>query len=307
MFSSEPEKFFEYALELFSRTGHTDISAPEFFNHSARRFVYFDNEKNLSLNFQQRDKLNDFDNVSRLFTAYGIAFFSANLLTSLSDRSQTAHDVHALMHTVSDNVATICLFRHANEIILSFAFDGLGCLLSDWYAPDDEDFTERLNVANFSVIDGNEYFCDLVNFFARAYYFLNSTPTAYSILPIDLFSGNEEVSREEIEDFIMEQKFSAVKEYGNDYIECDAAQLDSFDDTPDELDSVLLEAEEVEFVFEGEEASVNDDDIPEELSEIDEEIFDDPSRLLEYLEKNSPQSEGWKRNCRADFRRNLYS
>lgn len=285
MFSIESEKFFEYALELFSRTGHTDVAAPEFSNHSARRFVYFDNEKNLSLNFRQRDRLNAFDNVSRLFSVFGIAFFSANLLTPLSDRSQTAHDVHALIHTVSDETATICLFRHADKIILSFACDGLGCLLSDWYAPDDENFTERLNVANFSVTAGNEYFCDWVNFFARSYYFFNNTPTAYSILPIDLFSGNEEVSREEIEDFITEQKFSAVKEYGNDYIECDAAQFDSFDDTPDELDFVLLEAEEVEFVFDDEEANVSDDDAPEEFSGIDAEIFDDPSRLLEYLEK----------------------
>ena len=288
VFSSDPGKFFEYALELFSRTGHTDVIAPEFSNHSSRKFVYFDSEKNLSLNFRQRDKLNDFDNVSRLFTTCGIAFFSANLLTPLGDRSQTAYDIHALMHKVSDEVATICLFRHANKIILSFAYNRLGCLLSDWYAPDAEDFMERLNVANFSVTDGNEYFCDMAYFLARPYYFQNSTPTAYSVLPIDLFSGTEEVSREEIEDFITEQKFSAVKEYGNDYIECDAAQFDSFDDTPAEFDSILLEAEEVEFIFDDEELNVNDDDFPEEVLGIDEEIFDDPSRLLEYLKKFHP-------------------
>ena len=286
MFSSEPEKLFEYALEIFSMTGHTDVNAPEFSNHSSRKFVYFDNEKNLSLNFRQRDRLNDFDNVSRLFTVYEIAFFSANLLTPLSDRSQTAHDVHALIHTVSDDVATICLFRHADKIIFSFACDGLGCLLSDWYSPEDEELMERLNVANFSADDGNEYFCDMINFFVRSYYFSNSLPTVYSILPVDLFSGNEEISREEIEDFIMEQKFSAVKEYGNDYIECDATQFDSFDDTPAEFDSILLEAEEVEFIFDDEESNVNDDDFPEEVSGIDDEIFDDPSRLLEYLKKS---------------------
>lgn len=288
MFSSEPEKLFEYALEIFSMTGHTDVNAPEFSNHSSRKFVYFDNEKNLSLNFRQRDKLNDFDNVSRLFTTFGIAFFSSNLLTPLGDRSQTAHDVHSLIHTVSDEVATICLFRHADKIILSFAYNGLGCLLSDWYAPDAEDFMERLNVANFSVTDGNEYFYDMAYFLARSYYFQNSTPTAYSVLPIDFFSGNEEVSREEIEDFIMEQKFSAVKEYGNDYIECDDTQFDSFDDTPAEFDSILLEAEEVEFIFGDEESNVNDDDFHEEVSRIDDEIFDDPSRLLEYLKNSSP-------------------
>ena len=281
MFSSEPEKFFEYALEIFSRTGHTDVIAPEFSNHSARKFVYFDNEKNLSLNFRQRDNLNDFDNVSRLFTTCGIAFFSANLSTSRNDRSQAAHDVHVLIHASCADAPTICLFRHANKIILSFASNGLGCLLSDWYAPDAEDFMERLNVANFSVTDGNEYFCDMAYLLARPYYFQNSTPTAYSVLPIDFFSGNEEVSREEIEDFIIEQKFSAVKEYGNDYIECDATQFDSFDDAPAEFDSILLEAEEVEFIFEDHDASLTD--TPEEFSLIDEEIFDDPSRLLEYL------------------------
>lgn len=283
MFSSEPEKFFEYALEIFSRTGHTDVVAPEFSNHSARKFVYFDNKKNVSLNFRQRAGLNDFDNVSRLFTTCGIAFFSANLLTPLSNRSQTAHDVHALIHAVSDDVATICLFRHADKIILSFACDGLGCLLSDWYAPDAEAFMERLDVANFSVTGGNEYFWDMAYLLARPYYFPNGTSTAYAILPIDLFLGNEEVSREEIENFIMAQKFSAVKEYGNDYVVCDATQFNSFEDTPDEFDSILLEAEEVEFIFDDNESSLNDPDTPEEISSIDEEILADPSRLLEYL------------------------
>ena len=45
MFLSDAQKFFEYALELFSRTGHTDADTPEFANHSARQFVYRDNEK----------------------------------------------------------------------------------------------------------------------------------------------------------------------------------------------------------------------------------------------------------------------
>ncbi|MBR1807646.1 MAG: hypothetical protein IJ774_14845 [Selenomonadaceae bacterium] len=284
MFSFDAENFFEYALELFSLTGHTDADEPEFANHTASQVVYVDNKKNLPLNQRQRGRLKIFDNISRLFTTCGVAFFSANLSTSRSDRSQAAHDAHVLIHASCDDAATVCLFRHADKIILSFASNRLGCLLSDWYAPNDENFFERLDIANFPV-DDDEYFRSMVHLLARRYYFTESKPTAYSLLPIDFFTGGE-LSHKEFEDFILAQKFSAVKDYGDDYVECDATQFDSFDDTTAELDSVLLEAENVELVIDNEEP--NEDSLAEvdafdEFAGIDSEDFADPSKLLEKI------------------------
>lgn len=278
MFSFDAENFFEYALELFSQTGHTDVDEPEFTNHTASQVVYFDGGKNLSLNHRQRGRLKIFDNVSRLFTTCGVAFFSANLSTSRSDRSQAAHDAHVLIHASFNDTTTLCLFRHADKIILSFASNGLGCLLSDWFDPNDGNFFEHLDIANFPVGD-DEYFRSMVHLLARRYYFADNAPTAYSLLPIDFFTGGE-LSHKEFEDFILEQKFSAVKNYGDDYVEYDATQLDSFDDATAELDSVLLEAENVEFVFDNEEP--NEESLAE-INMIDNEDFADPSKLLEKI------------------------
>lgn len=286
MFLPEAENFFEYALEVFSQTGHTDADTPEFANHSASQVVYVDNKKNLPLNRRQRGRLKIFDNVSRLFTTCDVAFFSANLSTSRSDRSQAAHDAHVLIHASCDDAATVCLFRHADKIILSFAGNGTGCLLSDWFEPNDENFFERLDVANFPV-DDDEYFRNMIYLLARRYYFTDSSPTAYSLLPIDFFTGGE-LSHEEFEDFILEQKFSAVKTYGDDYVERDVTQFDSLDETIAELDSVLLEAEDVEFVLDNEEPnedSLAEVDALDEFAGIDSEDFADPSKLLEKISR----------------------
>ena len=292
MLSFDAENFFEYALELFSRTGHIDADEPEFANHTASQVVYFDSRKNLSLNQRQRNRLKNFNNVSRLFTTCGVAFFSANLSTLRNDRSQAAHDAHVLIHASCDDAATVCLFRHADKIILSFACGGLGCLLSDWYAPNDENFFERLDVANFSD-DDDKYFGDMVHLLARRYYFADNNPTAYAMLPIDFFMDGH-VSRAEVENFVNEQRFSAVRIYGTDYVACDAAQIDSLDDTTAELDLVLLEAEDVELDIAADAEPPDEDfaesdevDAPDELAKIDAEIFADSSRLLDYLKKNS--------------------
>ena len=67
-YSFEEERFFEYAIELFSKAGHAVTANPEFVNHSAEQFVYFDCKQAVSLSRTQRESLHSFCNVSRLFT-----------------------------------------------------------------------------------------------------------------------------------------------------------------------------------------------------------------------------------------------
>ena len=176
MFSSCAEKFFEYALALFAESGHTDAAEPEFTNHSAKQFIYLDCAKTISLSRKQRDSLLLFDNISRLFTIKGISFFSLNLLVSSSERSQAAHNSHMLIQSVVNDQATICMFRLADEIILSFAGYGLTCILSDWYSSEDK-ILEKLDIANMTIANNREYFFDFVSIFARQYYFSNNAPT----------------------------------------------------------------------------------------------------------------------------------
>ena len=288
MFLSCAENFFEYALKLFAKSGHTAATTPEFMNHSAKQFIYLDCDKNFSLSREQRDILQLFDNISRLFSVNGIVFFSLNLLTPRSGRSQAAHDIHMLIQAAVKDRATICLARHADEVIFSFAGYGANCLLSDWYSSDDE-ILQRLDIANMTIANGREYFCDFVSIFARHYYFFNNTPTFYDLVPINFFADlKSDITRKEEEEILIEQRFSFVKDYGNDYVEYSATPPEDSVDNECEFDLILHEAENVEISFSDVE------DLPEQTkldeynpSEIDANIFDDPELLLSYIEKTS--------------------
>ena len=289
MFSSCAEKFFEYALELFVKSGHTDATEPEFTNHSTKQFIYLDCDKNFSLSQKQRDVFRLFDNISRLFTIKGIAFFSLNLLGTHSERSQAAHNSHMLIQSVVKNQATICMSRHADEIILSFAGYGSNCILSDWYSSEYK-ILERLDIANMTIADVKEYFLDFVSIFARHYYFSNK-PTFYDSLPLNFFSDwKSDVTREEIEEFLREQRFSIVKEYGNDYVEYSTFVLEDAVDNEYEFDLILQEAENVQIIFSDKEDLTKQTESDEyDLSEIDTNIFADPELLLNYIDKISQE------------------
>lgn len=291
MFSSCAEKFFEYALELLRKSGHTDAAEPEFTNHSAKQFIYLDCAKNISLSQKQRNLLLLFDNVSRLFTVKNIAVFSINLLTSKSERSLSAYNIHSLIQSVVDDQATICLFKHDDEIIFSFAGYGLNCILSNWYFNEDEIF-EKLDIANMTIKDNREYFFDFVCIFARAYYFPSNAPTFYELLPIDSFSHLKDgITHEEIEEFLIEQKFSIVKEYGNDYVEYNTLSPENSVDNEYEFDLLLKEAENLQISFsEDENLSEQTTPVEDDLSEIPPEIFDNPELLLNYIEKLSDKT-----------------
>ena len=118
------EKIYIFAMELFYRTGHVATFEPEFVNHSPERFAYFDNKRDAVFSNKQRTLFKAFNNVSRLFSVNRCVFFSINLLTSKADRSQTAHDIHTMIHPIIGADGTICLFRYEDEVMLSF--DGFG-------------------------------------------------------------------------------------------------------------------------------------------------------------------------------------
>ena len=46
--------FYRDAMELFYETGHVSTLDPEFFNHSAQEFVYFDNSTDVAISKDQR-------------------------------------------------------------------------------------------------------------------------------------------------------------------------------------------------------------------------------------------------------------
>lgn len=291
MFAFREEKFFDFALELFVKAGHTDSVEPEFKNHSAKQFIYFDCDKNFSLSQKQRCAINFFDNISRLFTVQEVAIFSLNLTAPKSERSQAAHDVNLLIQSCVKEKATICLSQHDEEIIFSFAGYDWSCFLSDWYTIEDE-ILERMDISNMTVTNGREYFCDFINAFARQYYFSDSAPTFYDLVPMNFFANLIFAStRDELEEILIDKKFSAVKDYGDDYVEYNKILPKDFVDNEYELDLILQEAENVQLTLDFDKENLSETESnSDNLSEIDFTIFNDPELLLKYMENNIDES-----------------
>lgn len=287
MFYISAEKFFDFALKLFAKAGHIDAVEPEFKNHSAKQFVYFDCDKNFFLSEKQRKSINFFDNISRLFTFQEIAIFSLSLTAPKNERSQAAHDVNLLIQFCVNEKATICLSQHGEEIIFSFAGYDWSCFLSDWYSSEEE-ILKRLDISNMAVTDGREYFCDFIDAFARKYYFSGSVPTFYDLVPINFFTdfklSNTHI---ELEEILIDKKFSFVKDYGDDYVEYDKFLPKDVEDNELELDLILQEAENIQLNLDFDEEDLSEtESTSDDSAEIDAEILDDPELLFDYIQKN---------------------
>jgi len=294
--------FYVYAMELFRKAGHVFTSEPEFFNHSPERFVYFDNKADISLSAGQRAELRNFNNVSRLFSANGCIFFSLNLLTGKGQRSQAAHDIHTMIHPITNANGTVCIFRYNEEILLSFLGYGFRCVLSDWY-PMEDDYgclLEKLDIANMSIEREIDYFKDMVFSLAREYYWMGQ-PLTYAILPIDFISsaGIDGIDREKLDEFISNELTKAQRIYGDDYVEYNEFAAVKQRNISAELDLMLLELDDDDLFDDDEMDSIDDDsdelfdsdgeDVEKDIYEFDDvdpEIFRDPTLMVKWLKRN---------------------
>ena len=295
---SERQSFYQFAMSIFKEAGHMFTPAPEYYNHTAKQFIYFDNKPDILLSPADRAQLNDFDNVSRLFTANGCVFFSINLSQAItrSDRSEAAHRIHVLIYPIIEAEGTVCIFRHEDEVMLSFMGYGYHCILSDWYPMFDpyEQLLRRLDIINISIDSHREYFDDLVYTLARPYYTFNQNTSPISLIPVDCVSKleREEITREDINEMIREKIPAYKKYYGDDYVEYDETAPVKRDNIASSLDLMLLDMDmESDNPF-GEETADDDfnsgeDDFLErdeyEFSNYDPEVFKDPTLLVKLL------------------------
>lgn len=301
---SAGEKLYAYAMELFYRAGHIASSEPEFSNHSPEQFAYFDNKSDVALSREQRNLFNVFNNVSRLFSVNQCVFFSINLSTPRLNRSQMAHDIHTMIHSIVKADGTICLFRSDDEVMLSFVGFGLRCVLSDWYPviDDNEKLSQKLDIANMSIERGSDYFLDMVYILAR-YYYLSGQPSTYEILPINFISGSgiDDVDREGINQYIQDQINAPLREYGDDYVEYDGFFHTRQIDIGADLDLMLLEMTDEDDNPFGEDIEQEDDDLNEdelydakeserdeyEFDDVDPEVFRDPTLMVKWLNRET--------------------
>ena len=299
------EDFYQFAMELFSNSGHISTFEPEFFNHSPERFIYFDNKSELSLSQEQRKMFQRFNNISRLFSANGCVFFSVNLLIAQKHRSQTAHDLHTMIHPLIGANGTIFLFKCHDEMLLSFIGYGNCCVLSDWY-PMTDDYQillNKLDIANISIQSEVEYFADMVYSFARSYYHVGSKSTILNLLPVDfIYRG---LDQEELDQIVKDIMTAPEREYGDDYVGYNESTGTYHVDIGAEFDLMLLEmnieddnpfGEEIE-EHEGD-GFLDDEYVGESEQDIYEfddvalEVFQDPTLMVKWLKKQESQQLG---------------
>ena len=299
--------FYRDAMELFYEAGHVYTLDPEFFNHSAQEFVYFDNSTDVSIPKDQRYLLELVNNISRLFTVNHCAFFSANLLSAKKYRSQIAHDFHAMIHFNVGTEASIFVFRYNDEMMFSFMGYGNRCILSDWYPIIDDagELLEKLDIANMPINSGADYFIGFVDTLARPYYLAYPEVFVHTLLPIDFLSrfDLDPVDREQIDDYINLQVAAAERTYGDDYVDYDEdiRPNTKSSDISKDLDIMLLEMDmESDNLFDedDDDTESEDDDFEEteeseesepdfyEYEDVDPEIFRDPTLMVKWLNKH---------------------
>ena len=286
----------------------TGLRLEDWDNKTVKQYIvaYFDNRTDVSLTREQRSLFKAFNNVSRLFSVNRCVFFSINLLTSKVNRSQAAHDIHTMIHPVVEADGTICLFCHDDEVMLSFLGFGLRCILSDWYPMADENETllEKLDIANFSIVRGTDYFSDMIYLLARNYY-QSGQPSTYELIPIDFISraGVDEIDREALNQYVQDQLNAPLYEYGDDYVEYDESAQTQNTDIGADLDLMLLEMDDEDDNPFGEDIEPEDDldDDDEffdedaesenkdeyEFDDIDPEIFRDPLLMVKWLNRHT--------------------
>lgn len=180
-------RFYEIAMSFFIEAGHVSTSEPEYCNLSLNHISGVSKASIESIDELEFDSVNYFDKLSFLFKAHQCMFFSMELLPGKKQRSRIARDIHELIHTFVEYEASVCVFRHGNEMMFSFIGYGSRCILSDWYSIDDLDgeLAQKLDLSNAVIKSDYDYFCDLIYSLGRNYYYFHEDNSVYNLCPID--------------------------------------------------------------------------------------------------------------------------
>lgn len=303
-------------MDLLFETGYCSTSIPKFVNHSSEQMAFFDTTEQVSFSENQRSLLDIFTNVSHLFTLghepfvngdrEQVAFYSLELMTNKSMRSQAAYDVHTLLHPIIGTDATVILAKHDDYVMLTLAGYGQGCILSDWYSQyaDYDKLVELMHIANTSLKSVSEFFFDLIYNIARRYYIysISNDYSAYWLLPIDFLSKTEylPIDRKEYWELIKDEINSAIYDYGDDYVDLEQSLTTDLIDVNEELELMLLDMPDDDNNPSNEELDEDENDINGNYDSdnevvtdkylydhVDPKIFDNPILMVKWLRENS--------------------
>lgn len=303
--------FYSEAMNLFQEAGHTISALPIYVNHTYEQVVYFDSEKNLLIDTSMIHTIEKALCISHLFdlkddcfelkTVSQLSYYSIVLKCERNSRSQTAHDIHFLLHSAFASEISIVLFNHNDDVLLSIAGFGNDIILSDWYSnyAEYENLIELLHIAQLSFKSTYDFISDLIYLVAREYYkrpvFWKSE--VYDLIPLHYFCSDayfeDDGDRESLKDLIKRLAVENQQRYGDDYVEPITERIYVCSDLDAELDMLSLELDMEEEIPSNE---VTEDETIEledkehdvyEYEDVNPEIFKDPSLMLKWFDKGN--------------------
>lgn len=313
--------FYEYALDLLRCAGHVTDIAPAYKNHSAERVVFFDLPCSVGLSEWDRKLLNQFTDVSELFSIKrnftaqdaptAIRCFSLEVSYNGRSTCELISQIAKLLCKVASSAGVIVLAKCENRMTFAFSGYGINNVLSDWFwiGRDTEELIEKINIANMSCRNTSTFFFDFIYSIARSYYFYNPRVHSYIDIPSDYLDreGKDYSGKDEIKRLLAHLSNASILQYGDDYLEIeftgneqtastsDSGDLDMLlldidldsDVTDEGLDMNMEQEMEAEYEeFESESGISEDEGDLEEYEYLPQEIFDDPLLMVEHLKKS---------------------
>ena len=306
----EDDMFYSEAMNLFQKAGHATTSLIHYTNHTYKQVIYFDSEKTVLIDPSMLSVLEQALNISHLFdldddvfeieTGNLISYYSVVLGCEKKNRSQMANDVHFLLHSSFSSEISVIIFKHEDSILLSVAGFDNDIFLSDWYGYWEEydDLVELIHVAQLSLETPYEFIADLIYLVAREYYKhpVFEKSVVYGLIPSHYFSSEsyleDNSDREPIKDLVKRLASEDQQLYGDDYVEPISEHIRDLGDIDSELDMLSFELDMEEDIPEDIAEEDNDEFEDEErdgyeFEDVDPEIFEDPSLMLKWLEKEN--------------------
>lgn len=229
----------------------------------------------------------------------------------------------------SGDMVLLTMQGYDSDVYLSDWFD----MIDDF-----DHLREMLDISNMKLTNGKCFFCDLVYSCARYYYVdtVSRNYVIYEMMPIDYYTVLENIAdvvpedRREYREKALDSFFNRYKDqYNDDYVESEGAIKTMLnDDIEKEMDALAAEIDLDDYSFEQEGDFEEfgdleeDDDFEEEdnleeeddlekdeaqlelegetidLNDIDDDIMNDPIRMLKFLEEKATKKTVQKETTR---------
>ncbi|MHB8170947.1 MAG: hypothetical protein ACYDG6_05335 [Thermincolia bacterium] len=285
-------------------------------NSDINQFIYFKLVNRVQFSVDELNYLKKISSISVLFIVDAesveerkfrkansyfekILFLAINLNSSKSDRSQDVYSITKILNKAYSH-PVFMLFYHEGLILFSaMVYETIGheqsgkVFLSDWYCCSETDYKvilklSQLSFENHGMNSIEELFVDMIFSISREYYIY---PKSYDYLTFGCFERNENysllddvLSVNSIKELTKENHLYYSYLYGDDFVD------------EDETIEVLL-PEDDEWLLEGLDGFIHDDaEFDDEIGgssendeyslpeDFNEEYFDDPIKLLEWLD-----------------------